>query len=315
MPEKFFDKLNIFKQCRRYNLSLWRCPQFLFLLMGGIIIISALTLYLIGTYYISNPEIVIFLVLSVTAILFVIAYTIINGFENLAEVSKLKSDFIDIVSHQLRSPLTNIKWTFEALSSGNFSKNKSREKEYFENIKENIKRMVELTDDLLIVSRIEQGTFPIVKKEISIKKIVEELISRFKVFAEVSNIKINFHCQKGANKVFADPSLLKLVIENLINNALHYTSAKGKVEIDIKKDGENQIVFSIKDNGLGIPKEEQKYIFQKFFRAKNALRKETHGSGLGLYVCHLLIRKSGGKIWFKSEENKGTVFYFSLPIK
>ena len=315
MFKKFLSELNIVSRCRRYGLSVWQCPQFLFLIMGIVIIISSVVLYLIGSHYFADPEIVVFLVFSVTAVLFVIAYIITNGFEKLAEVSKMKSDFIDIVSHQMRSPLTNIKWAFEVLSSKEIELSKNKEEEYFDNIKENIARMIELIDDLLVVSKIEQKKFHILKKQISLEELTKILISRFKVFAEASKIKIAFNCQKDLPKIFTDPSLIKLVIENLIDNAVHYTKGGGKVNIEIKRKGKREIIFGIKDNGIGIPKSVQKHIFQKFFRADNALKKRTRGNGLGLYICKAVIERFGGKIWFESEENKGTSFYFTLPIK
>ncbi len=315
MFKKIFAQLNIVVQCQRYSLTIWQCPQFLFLVMGIVIIITAVSSYLVGTHYLVDPEVVAFLVLSASMILFIIAYTIINGFEKLADASKLKSDFINIVSHQLRSPLTNIKWTFELLASKDIDVPKNKQGEYFNNVKENIARMVELIDDLLIVSKIEQGSFPIFKKEISLEGITEDLISRFKVFAEASKIKVNFYFPKDLPKVFADPSLMKLVIENLIDNAIHYTKGGGNVDIKLEKKNGAEMLFIIKDNGIGIPKTEQKYIFKKFFRADNALKKKTRGSGLGLYVCRSIIKKSGGKMWFLSEEGKGTTFYFTLPIK
>jgi len=171
-----------------------------------------------------------------------------------------------------------------------------------------------LIDDLLIVSKIEQGTFPLVKKEIELSSIIEELISRYKVFAEASNIKLNFYLGEKTTKVFSDPSLLKLVMENLIDNAVRYTPGPGKIDIHLTKK-ENSLLFRIQDSGVGIPESEQKYIFQKFYRAENALKRRTRGSGLGLYVCKSAIEKLGGKIWFQSKENKGTTFYFTIPIK
>jgi signal transduction histidine kinase len=314
MSEKVLKKLNIFGRCRRYGLSFWQCPQFLFLIMGVIIIITALFLYLVGLRYLVDPETVIFIVFSVTAILFTIAYVVTNGFERLAEISKMKSDFINIVSHQLRSPLTNIKWAFELLSSKGIEMSQEKKEEYFDNIKENIARMVELTDNLLVVSKIEQGKFSVLKKEVSLKKTTESLISRFKVFAEAAKIKLNLYLEKDLPEIFIDPSLIKLVIENLIDNAIHYTGGGGRVDIKIGRRGK-EILFKIQDSGIGIPKNEQEHIFQKFFRAENALKKRTRGNGLGLYICKAIIEKFGGKIWFESEEDKGTTFYFTLPIK
>ena len=314
MAQDILNQLNVLNQCRRYGLSPWQCPQFLFLVMGIVIIISSIISYLIGAQYIADPEVVVFIVLSIATILFIISYIITRSFERLAEASRMKSEFINIVSHQLRSPLTNIKWTFEILTSKNLEMPTGKVEEYMTNVKDNIARMVELIDDLLIVSRIEQGRIPMRKKEIRLESLIEELVSRYKVFAEASHIELNFYPQKNLPEIFVDPSLIKLVIENLIDNAIRYTRGGGKVKIKLEVKAKN-ILFSIQDSGVGIPKKEQKYIFQKFFRAENALKERTKGSGLGLYVCKSIIDKAGGRIWFKSEEGRGTTFYFTLPIK
>ncbi|MDP2909928.1 MAG: HAMP domain-containing sensor histidine kinase, partial [bacterium] len=250
---------------------------------------------------------------TVAIFLFILSFTITRSFEKLAEASRMKSEFINIVSHQLRSPLTNIKWSFEILSSGDFEIPESKQEEYFTNVKENIARMVELIDDLLIVSKIEQGQFPVRKEEISFEELTREQIMRFKIFAEASHIKLTLSFPPQLPKVMADPSLMKLVIENLIDNAIRYTPGNGEVSVKIEKSG-NNLAFSIKDSGVGIPDKDKKYIFQKFFRAENALKKRTRGSGLGLYVCSSIIEQTGGKIWFESKENEGTTFYFTLPI-
>lgn len=311
----FLSQLNILKQCSRYGVSLWQCPQFLFVVMGIVIILTSLISYLIGSRYIDQEETVVMIVLLVSIFLFVLSYTITRSFERLAEASKMKSEFINIVSHQLRSPLTNIKWTFEILSSEDFDVPESKQEEYFINVKENIARMVELIDDLLIVSRIEQGRLPVRKEEFDFAKLVAEQVSRYKIFAEASHIKLSFLVEEDLPKVFADPSLLKLVIENLIDNAIRYTPGKGEVIVSVKRKDNNKILFLVKDSGVGIPEKDQKYIFQKFFRAENALKERTKGSGLGLYVCKTIVQKSGGQIWFESKNQQGTTFFAILPIK
>ncbi len=314
MFEKIGAQLDIVGQCKRYGLSIWQCPQFLFVVMGAFIILASVVSYLIGARYILSPETVIFIVLIVASILFIIAFVITRSFERLAEASRMKSEFINIVSHQLRSPLTNIKWTFEVMASEEFKVPAEKQEEYFVNVKENIARMVELIDDLLIVSKIEQGSFSVAKVEISLKDLTEDLVERYKVFAEASRIKLNFYSQENLPKILADPSLLKIVTENLIDNAIRYTKGGGTVEIRLMKE-KDKVLFAIKDSGVGIPQKEQKYIFQKFFRAENISKERTRGSGLGLYVCRSILNKLGGQIWFKSQLGKGTTFYFKLPIK
>lgn len=314
MPNNILSTVNVASQCRKYGLSLWQCPQFLFLIMGLFIIASSGGSYFIGTRLIGDPNTVAIIVLLITAVLFVISFTITRSFEKLAEVSRLKTEFIDIVSHQLRSPLTNLKWAVELISDEDFKKEPEKEKEYYSVLKENIARMLELVEELLIVSKIEQGVLVLRKKEIVLEDLVAEMISRFKFFAIASNVKLSFKPGSELPKIFIDPIQVKLVVENLIDNAIRYTKGGGTVDISIEKAGP-VIKFKIKDSGVGIPEADKKYIFQKFFRAENILREQTRGTGLGLFVAKAIIENSGGEMWFESEEGKGTAFFFTLPIK
>ena len=307
------SQLNIVAQCRKYGLSLWQCPQFLFLVMGLVITISTLTAYAIGTRYIEDPRMVALIVLLATAILFIIAVIITNSFERLAEANRMKSEFVSIVSHQLRSPLSNLRWALELLMSGKIGKIEEKQLEYFTILKENSNRMKELIEDLLIVSRIETAKLLIKKMEFSLEDLVKELIKEFTPFARASNVEIKFRAKENLPKIFADQSQIRLVIENFLDNAIRYIKGIGVVEIKIESQEKN-IYFEIKDTGVGIPKEEQKYIFQKFFRSENVLRYQTQGSGLGLYISKAIIEKSGGKIGFKSQEGIGSTFWFTLPL-
>ena len=314
MPKKTLSQFNIVGQCRKYGLSLWQCPQFLFLLMGLIIIVSSILSYMIGSRYIEDPDTVALIVIVITTVLFVISFVITRSFENLAELSRMKSEFINVVSHQIRSPLTNLKWAFDFLTSDEWKKTPEKEEEYRSVLYENINRMSELVDDLLVVARLEQGTVPLRKKEVSLEKIIEGLLSEFKSFASASNVKIEFSHQPGLPLVFVDPSQIKIVFENLIDNAIRYTRGGGKIQLRLEKK-DKHIYFEIKDSGVGIPEEDQKYIFQKFFRSENMMREQTKGSGLGLFITKAIIEEAGGKIDFVSKEGKGTTFFFNLPIK
>lgn len=310
---KILYQLDIPAQCQRYKIALWQCPQFLFLIMGIIIVGAAITAYLIGTRFIEDPEVIALIVLALSGVLFIFTYVINLSFGKLAEASRLKSEFIRIVSHQLRSPLTNVSWATDILLSGELGETREEQVEYFRILKENNARMRELVKDLLLVSRLEEGALPIRKEKTSLRNVIEDLISKFSPFARASNVEIKFQSEKDLPEVFVDPRQVEIVIETLLDNAIRYIRRRGKVEIYLGKKEEN-IFFKIKDAGIGIPEEDQKYIFQKFFRSKTAKR-GVIGSGLGLFISKSIINRMGGKIWFESEEGKGSTFYFTLPLK
>jgi len=310
----FCEQLNVSSQCRKYGLSLWQCPQFLFLVMGLIIIGSSLTVYAIGNRFIEDPTLVALLVLFISAILFVVASIITRSFERLAEASRMKSEFVSVVSHQLRSPLSNLKWVIEFLMSGRVGSVTEKQLEYFKILKENGDRMTELVSDLLIVSRIEQGRLPLKKEKISLDDLVGEVIREMEIFARASNVEIDSKSEKNLPPIVTDYFQLKLVIVNLLDNAIRYVKGKGRVEIILEKKNKN-LHFEVKDNGVGIPQDDKKYIFQKFFRSGNVLRHQTKGSGLGLYIAKSIVEKLGGKIGFSSREGVGSTFWFNLPVK
>jgi len=313
--KKILRQFNILDhQRQKYGISLWQYPQFLFLVMGIITIVIILTTYAIGLRFIEEPEVVILIVLSLSAFLLVITFTITQSFERLAEANRLKSEFVSIVSHQLRAPLSNLRWSIELLMSGRLGTIEEPQLEYFRILRENIGRMGELVKDLLIVSRIEQGRLPFQKMETSLTESVQGLISNLEPFARASNVKIKLEAEGNLPEILTDPSQLKLIIENLLDNAIRYIKDKGEVEIKLRK-RKNEVYFEVKDSGVGIPNQDQKYIFQKFFRAQNILRYQTQGTGLGLYIAKSIIDRAGGKMGFKSKEGKGTTFWFTLPIK
>jgi signal transduction histidine kinase len=308
------EQLNIPKQCKKYGLSLWQCPSFLFVIMGIIIALVSVLSYLIGTRYVTEPRIVALIVLIISAILLILATIITNSFEKLAEANRMKSEFVSIVSHQLRAPLSNLAWAIELLMSGRLGKIEEQQVEYFKILKENSDRMKDLVKDLLIVSRIESERLFLKREEFSLEELVKEIIKEFEPFAKASNCQIEFSFEENLPKIFGDRYQIRQVIENLLDNAIRYTKGKGKVKIRIKKE-KKFVRFEIEDNGVGIPKEDQKFIFQKFFRASNVLKYKTQGTGLGLYISKAIIERSGGKIGFKSKEGVGSTFWFKLPIK
>jgi len=310
--KKVVEQLNIFAQCKRHNLPLWQCPQFLFVVMGAVICLASVGIFIIGNRYIADPTLIALIVLFIAAVLFIIAFLVIRSFENLAQANRMKSEFISVVSHQLRSPLSNLGWALDFLMSGKLGKVGEGQTEYFKILKDNVSRMKELISDLLVVSRIQSATLPFNETKFNLEEEAKKIIREFEPLAKAFNVEIELDFNDNLPKAMADPEQIAQVIENLLDNAIRYVRDRGKIKVKIGQKEKN-LYFEVSDNGVGIPKEDQKFIFKKFFRSKNILKYQTQGSGLGLFIAKSIIERSDGKIGFKSQEGKGSTFWFTLP--
>ena len=307
------SRLNFIKECKKYSIGLWQCPTFLFVVMGFIIILSILLSYFIASKYISDPLITALLTLSIAFILMILGYSIVNGFEKLAEANRLKTEFVNIVAHQLRTPLSAIRWSVGFLSEEKAGHLNSRQYEQIELIQSNVKRLIKLVEDLLDVSKIEQGRIVLKKEKINLENLAREMVEQYSSYARASNISLKLKAEKKLPLISVDPEKIKIVLQNLIDNAIRYSKKIGKIQIKLSREN-GYVKCEVRDNGVGIPKNEQKYIFRKFFRSSNILRHQTRGTGLGLFITKAFINLHNGRIGFKSEENKGSVFWFELPI-
>lgn len=241
------------------------------------------------------------------------------------EVDKAKTEFVSLASHQLRTPLSAINWYTEMLLAGDAGTINDDQKKYLEEIAIGNKRMVDLVDDLLNVSRLDMGTFVIDVKNINILDLVKSVINEAKSqILEKKLVVEELYCN-DFNSFLADEKLIRMIFQNLISNAIKYTKLEGHLKISLLKINKDEkfgekiieqesLAFSVEDSGMGIPILQQDRIFSKLFRADNAKESETEGTGLGLYVVKSIVDQSGGLLWFKSEENKGSTFYVVFPI-
>ena len=228
------------------------------------------------------------------------------------ELIRSKNEFIGVASHQLRTPLTSIQWALESLIKENLTEN---QKNLVNTALDVSAKALKMVNDLLDVSKIEEGKFGYQFEDIDIISFIEEIIGNVNDFAKQFNVKIYFQRPDEPSIVLsADPQKLSIVISNLLDNAIRYNVPNGEVIVAVERVKDQPYVkISVKDTGIGIPQEGINKLFTKFFRAENVVKVDPNGSGLGLYIAKNIIKRHGGEIWVESEINRGSTFYFTLP--
>ena len=230
-------------------------------------------------------------------------------------IERIKTEFVSLTAHQLRTPLSAIKWTLRMLLDGDLGKITAEQRDFIEKTYQSNERMIFLINDLLDITRIEEGRYLYKPVLADFEAICQFVINSFKEEIKKKEIKFEFKKpQKKLPQVKVDVERIRLTFNNLLDNAIRYTPAGGKVTVSLRH-VKKEIELSIKDTGVGIPKDQQGRVFTKFFRGANVMRMATEGSGLGLFITKNIIEAHGGKIWFESEEGKGATFYFTLPTK
>lgn len=310
------SRLNIVAECRALRWGLWQCPPFLFLVMGIVTIGAMIATYFFASRTVQEPEYAALIVIAVAVTLLIVGHAIISGFNRVAEANRMKTEFISLVSHQLRSPLSIFKWTLD-LVDRNFSGNPpdmAQAAAHARTLRETTEKMIKLVNSLLDVSRIEARTFVLKREPFSFEELTERVLANFRDFARSSGIELKMMPHPPLPPIIGDRERIEIVVENLVSNAVKYTRDRGTVTIYIEPT-DHRLKWSIEDQGMGIPVPQQKFIFQKFFRAQNATTRETHGTGIGLYIARAIIQASGGQMGFSSSEGRGSTFWFTLPTK
>jgi len=306
-------RLNVIAECRGAHLGLWACPPFLFVVMGIVDISAMLGSYVLANRYLDETTTVL-LITAVAIFIFVIGNFIITGFNQIAEANRIKNEFISVVSHQLRSPLSVFKWVLDAMA--HTSVDAARDpatQSYLGMLRDNAEKMIQLVNMLLEVSRFESGRLVLRQDRVSLDLVTEEFVRSYAPYAKAAHVTIQFTAPANLPPVRGDKEKIKMVVQNLIDNAVRYSRSGGQVTIVVASLGPAMVEWRISDIGIGIAKSQQRYIFQKFFRTDKAVQHQTQGSGLGLYIARSLVVAQGGDMGFTSEEGKGTTFWFHLP--
>lgn len=232
--------------------------------------------------------------------------------QRLEELDAVKSDFVSIAAHQLRTPLTGIKWSYLSLLEKETGPLNSDQRKIIEDGLDAINHTITLINDLLNVAHIEEGRFGFSFQSASILPVVRKAFGRFQSAAGMKGVWLSIELPKNEPPpISLDEEKIDLVLDNLLENAIKYTLPGGKVKLKLDYDGK-KIKIIVSDTGIGIPRNQLNRVFTKFFRGENALLYQTSGTGLGLYMAKNIIDRHCAAISVESEENKGTTFTVTL---
>ena len=230
------------------------------------------------------------------------------------ELDKLKTDFISVVSHELRTPLTSIKGYTDLLLSGATGEPNELQAEFLGIIQGSTARLSNLINDILDISRIESGAIALRREAVDYRQVVSDTLRMVKAAADEKQVSIDASLPETLPPVRGDADKITPVLTNLVGNAIKYTPEGGWVKVSVDAAGEGGVVTTVADGGIGIAPEDQKRLFQKFFRADNTSTREAGGTGLGLVIAKTIIELMGGTIWVESEPGRGSRFHFTLPL-
>ncbi|MDD2732031.1 MAG: ATP-binding protein [Candidatus Pacebacteria bacterium] len=230
-------------------------------------------------------------------------------------IERLKSEFVTVAAHQLRTPASAVKWTIKMLLDGDIGELTENQKESLDIAYKTNEKMIRLVNDLLNVAQIEEGKYLSKLVLSDIEEVVYSVIESYKKMIDDKGIKLEFNKpEEKLPKLLLDKEKMAIAVGNLLDNAVRYNKKGGKIIVSFSIN-DKEVEVKIEDNGFGILENQKDKIFTKFFRGANIVRIETEGTGLGLYISKNIIEAHRGRIWFQSKEKKGSVFCFSIPIK
>lgn len=309
-----YKDISIFQEARIFKLKIWQTPSFLFIVMGVMTIIVMLITYSVAKKF----DDLIFLILSlmgVTMVVFSSGAILVKIISKIIIVNKARTDFLSLVTHQLRSPLTGTKYIFELVLSEKMGPINFSQRELLVQGSDSNDQMLLLVSDLLDMAKMAEGDSPFNYEETNVGRLFKEIYNNLIPNAQAKSINIKLHLPvKGLPKAKIDQKKMRFVMQNLLDNAIKYTPESGTVIIEAEADAK-QIAVHIKDTGIGIPQDEQEKMFTKFYRATNAEKSRKVGTGLGLYIVKNIVERHGGTIGFESKVGEGTTFNFTMPLK
>jgi signal transduction histidine kinase len=234
---------------------------------------------------------------------------------------RAKAKFIEAVSHELRTPLTSMKGYIELLAAGAVGEVSRQQQHFLEVVGKNTERLVGLVNSLITVSEMDRGAIRIEPVVVDMGDLIQEAVQAIEPRTDRHELSMSVSLPDDLAPVWGDPQHLRQIMDNLLDNAVRYTPAQGRItiwaaqaDLQDRQDGRQKyVVVSVRDTGVGIPAEEQERIFEKFYRADNPLTVEAGGTGVGLAIVRSLVEAHGGRVWVESEPGAGSTFSFTVP--
>jgi signal transduction histidine kinase len=225
------------------------------------------------------------------------------------ELSEMKSRFVSLASHEFRTPLSAILSSISLVDHYKTTEQEEKRKKHIDRIKASVRNLTDILDDFLSLDKLEQGKTEVICQEISLPEFIKDIVEEMEgmVRKKNQNIHVNFN---GPGEVYQDKKILRNILLNLLSNAVKYSPEGKDIYVEVSEKGD-QAIFSVRDEGIGIPEEAQKELFGKFFRASNAYA--IQGTGLGLNIVKKYVELLGGDISFVSKENEGSTFTVEIP--
>ncbi len=228
------------------------------------------------------------------------------------QLDYMKTDFLTLASHHLRTPLSTLQWYLELFTTEAHTSLTSEQKSFLMEMRLATKKMALVLGELMDASRLSEGGFAPVFQNVDVRSLVEEVTKSTKSLLDSHKVTCSVEMPERPEVIRTDPLLASIVLQNFLHNAAKYSRPGGGVVVSVKNSGEH-IIVQVADHGIGIPYAEQELIFEKLYRASNARAVETNGAGLGLYSCKMIAEKIGAFVSFVSEEGKGSTFTVAFP--